>query len=112
MKKLECNRCGLTTDDAFKKGDLCIIDNCGGIYELQKTERKNVPVGDLVRQFALGIVKKDLEISVLGQPITLPLIWAENMVGAIPVFSDIESAEKYNGLNATIYEMNVEKQTA
>ena len=59
-------------------------------------------------EYAALSLKEKLGVSVLGLPQTIGLVWADGMIGAIPVFKDKESAEAYvgNGL-ADVVELTV-----
>lgn len=50
-----------------------------------------------IRYYGVRLVKKDLPIQVTGMPQTLPLQWADGMVGAIPIFDSFIDALKYAG---------------
>ena len=45
--------------------------------------------------YVVKTIKKDIEVLVLGQPIKIPLSFADGMVGALPVFATREEARKY-----------------
>lgn len=47
--------------------------------------------------YALMIISKEQEVSVLGIKQSLKLSWFEGMVGAIPVFNTREEAEACRG---------------
>jgi hypothetical protein len=49
----------------------------------------------------MGIERKT-EILVMGQEVGLPLEFADGMVGVLPVFNDLQSAEEYAGDNLTV----------
>ena len=51
--------------------------------------------------YAALFLKEKLGLSVLGMPQTIGLVWADGMIGAIPVFKDKESAEAYMGNDGT-----------
>ena len=42
-------------------------------------------------------LNKELEVSVMGQDIKLPLSYAEGMIGAMPVFATKEEAKEWAG---------------
>lgn len=54
------------------------------------------------KYFLVGIVKKEIEINVLGASEEISLEWADGMVGAMPVFSSRKAAEKYKGKNENL----------
>lgn len=45
--------------------------------------------------FAVMAIKQDLELELLGQTQSVPLKFADGMVGAIPVFDNRADAEKW-----------------
>lgn len=53
-------------------------------------------------------IKKEHKVQLKGLGIIqdIPLVWAENMIGVIPVFKDEESAKKYAG-DITILEFEI-----
>ncbi len=63
----------------------------------------------LVEQYVVGVVKEDIDIDFLGIPHNLALKWCDGMIGAIPVFKDIESANNYSNGEAPIYKIYIKK---
>lgn len=57
--------------------------------------------------YFVGGVERDHDLNVLGRPQKLPLTWADNMIGVLPVFSDRESAERYADESVTVYHISV-----
>jgi len=45
--------------------------------------------------YVVGVIKKEITVEVLEQTTQLKLEWADNMIGAMPVFDNIDDAEKY-----------------
>ena len=39
--------------------------------------------------------RREVQGSVMGLDVTIPLIWVEGQIGAIPIFEKLEDAEKY-----------------
>ena len=52
-------------------------------------------------KYAALALKESLSVNVLGLKQDLALVWANGMIGAIPVFKDKESAEAYMGNDGT-----------
>jgi len=51
-------------------------------------------------------IEKSVDVKVIGHPAKINLVWADGMIGACPVFSTKEEAEKYRDKsNAQIYEV-------
>jgi hypothetical protein len=48
-------------------------------------------------EYAALSLKEELSVNVLGLQQKIGLVWADGMIGAIPVFKDKESAEAYVG---------------
>ena len=48
-----------------------------------------------MEMYMVARVKTDIELDILGQTYTLPLTWADGMIGAIAVFDNLEDAENY-----------------
>jgi len=48
-------------------------------------------------EYAALSLKEELGVNVLGLKQKIGLVWADGMIGAIPVFKDKESAEAYVG---------------
>jgi len=60
--------------------------------------------------FAVGVVKKEHPADLLGREVNLPLSWADDMVGVIPVFDSEKSAEKYADNKFLIYKIQTVKE--
>lgn len=43
--------------------------------------------------YAVQVLKKEVDVEVLGIKQSLPLSWADGMVGIIPVFDSLENAQ-------------------
>ena len=67
--------------------------------------RSNVSLGVLM--FAVMTLNKTVELSVAGQEISLPLAYADGMVGAIPVFSTRDAAKKFAAGNCGVLEVRI-----
>ena len=52
--------------------------------------------------FMVMTVNHSVKAEIYGKPVDVPMVWAEGMIGAIPVFNSYESAEKYCGGNKDI----------
>lgn len=42
-------------------------------------------------------LNKELEVLIMGREIPIPLVYAEGMIGAMPVFDSKEAAEQFAG---------------
>ena len=59
-------------------------------------------------EYAALALKEELGVNVLGLQQKIGLVWADGMIGAIPVFKDKESAEAYVGnVRANVIELTV-----
>jgi len=59
--------------------------------------------------YAVGCVKKEHDVNVFGREQTLPLIWADGMIGVIPVFKTKADAEIYADGKADIFTVYIKK---
>ena len=62
--------------------------------------------------FIVSIVKEDIKIEVLGVEKSLPLVWADGMIGALPVFKNYDDAFKYAGGDSSLIDMARTKHEA
>ncbi len=62
--------------------------------------------------FATGVVKRSLEVEVLGMPTLVPLSWSDGMIGAIPVFGTEEEAQAYAGKDISLYKISIAESDA
>lgn len=60
--------------------------------------------------YMVGIVKKEHPVNVFGSEVTLPLTWADGMIGVMPVFENYESAETY-AKGKAVYEISTKNPT-
>lgn len=60
--------------------------------------------------YLVTVMKSSLGIEVMGLNRDLDLIWADGMVGVVPVFSDYQEALKYAGGKSDLI-VKVEKQS-
>lgn len=57
--------------------------------------------------FAVMSLDRTVELSVAGREISLPLAYADGMVGAIPVFSTRDAANKFAAGNCGVLEVRI-----
>jgi hypothetical protein len=61
--------------------------------------------GVFVKIYVVGAISKSHDITIMGQTSSLPLTWADGMVGVCPIFFDKEKALEYaNGHIVLEYE--------
>mgnify|MGYP003646193849 CR=1 FL=1 len=58
-------------------------------------------------EYAALSLKEKLGVNVLGLKQNIDLVWAEGMIGVIPVFKDKESAKAYVGNIAEVIELTI-----
>jgi hypothetical protein len=59
-------------------------------------------------EYAALALKEELGVNFLGLQQKIGLVWADGMIGAIPVFKDKESAEAYvSNVRADVIELTV-----
>lgn len=56
--------------------------------------------------YAVGCIAKKHDLDWLGRTVSLPLTWADGMIGVIPVFKTKAAARKYGGKKLGIYEFS------
>lgn len=62
--------------------------------------------------YFVGGIEREHDLNVLGRPQKLPLTWADNMIGVLPVFSDRESAERYANGKLTVCHISAENNVS
>ena len=60
--------------------------------------------------YLVGVLKKELSISVLGKDATIDLIFSNGMVGNCPVFDNRKDAELYAGDIFPIFAITLKDQ--
>jgi len=53
----------------------------------------------------VGALVTAREVDVLGRTVSLPLSWADDMIGVLPVFKTKKAAKKYAGKKYEIYQI-------
>jgi len=45
--------------------------------------------------YVVGLVEREAKINIPDSDITVPIKWADGMVGCLPCFSTVDAAQKY-----------------
>ena len=61
------------------------------------------------KYYAIGAVERRRSVSFPGGKTSILLIWADDMVGVLPVFSNKKKAEKYAGKDFQVFAFTVDK---
>ena len=59
--------------------------------------------------YAVGAVKREITVQILGVEQKMPLNWIDGMVGTIPIFERWVDADKYAGDKFQVYEIKISK---
>lgn len=58
--------------------------------------------------YIVMVCKKDVGIEIFGNDVSLSLCWSDGMIGAAPIFSTREDAERY-AEGSAVLELSMEK---
>ena len=62
--------------------------------------------------YAISAVKTQHDVSIMGVIRPMDLIWADGMIGVMPVFKNKKAAKKYAGKNIKVLSFTVPKTEA